>query len=130
MEGRLWWEEESQIAKLKYPFPLLRRMTASYELARDRKLVKSGGQRVSVVVSVPGFIRSEGGIYVGPWVIYRFRWHTRYRYTDIDTFLVRASRGVRFPFSPFSPPLISFLSFQIYPALLFGCFSPSFLSFR
>jgi len=41
-----------------------------------------------VALSVAGFIRSEGGIYVGPSVIYRFRWHTRYRYTDIDTSLV------------------------------------------
>lgn len=65
------------------------------ESVRDRKLVKSGGQRVelSVALSVAGFIRSEDGIYVGPWVIYRFRWHTRYRYTDIDTSLVRARQN-------------------------------------
>lgn len=65
------------------------------ESVRDRKLVKSGGQRVelSVALSVAGFIRSEGGIYVGPSVIYRFRWYTRYRYTDIDTSLVRARQS-------------------------------------
>lgn len=65
------------------------------ESVRDRKLVKSGGQRVelSVALSVAGFIRSEGGIYVGPSVIYWFRWHTRYRYTDIDTSLVRARQS-------------------------------------
>lgn len=79
-------------------------------MARDRKLVKSGGQRVelSVALSVAGFIRSEGGIYVGPSVIYRFRWHTRYRYTDIDTSLVRERGGL----PPVSFPLIPFLSFE------------------
>lgn len=99
-EGRETVEEKEregrdQVAKLKHPFPLspfVRRTLARGESVRDRKLVKSGGQCVelSVALSVAGFIRSEGGIYVGPSVIYRFRWYTRYRYTDIDMSLVRA----------------------------------------
>lgn len=38
----------------------------------------------SFVFSRLGFIRSEGKIYKGAWVIYRFRWHMRYRYTRIS----------------------------------------------
>lgn len=89
---------------------------------RDRKLVKSGGQRVelSVALSVAGFIRSEGGIYVGPSVIYRFRWHTRYRYTDIDTSLVRARQS--------SPPLRSFpLFLHAYILLYYWTFLSFFI---
>lgn len=52
---------------------------------------------LSVALSTGGFIRSEGGIYVGPSVIYRFRWHTRYRYTDIDTSLVGARQSAACP---------------------------------
>lgn len=127
--------ERIQVAKLKHPFPLspfVRRTMARGESVRDRKLVKSGGQCVelSVALSVAGFIRSEGGIYVGPSVIYRFRWYTRYRYTDIDTSLVRA-RQSRLP-----PVLsLSFLLFLFtYILLYYWIFlSPSFflsLSFR
>jgi len=124
------WEGEEQVAKLKHPFPLspfVRRTMARGESVRDRKLVKSGGQRVelSVALSVAGFIRSEGRIYVGPSFIYRFRWHTRYRYTDIDTSLVRArqSRSPRFFSFLLSLPL------RIYPALLLDLSFTFFLSF-
>lgn len=93
---RIQTEGRDRVAKLKHPFPLspfVRRTMARGEFVRDRKLVKSGGQCVELSVArypFAGFIRSEGGIYVGPSVIYRFRWYTRYRYTDIDTSLVRA----------------------------------------
>lgn len=115
---------EDQVAKLKHPLPLspfVRRTKARGESVRDRKLVKSGGQRVelSVALSVAGFIRSEGGIYVGPSVIYRFRWHTRYRYTDIDTSLVRARQSRLLP-----------LPLRIYPALLLDPSLSLSLSFR
>ena len=39
---------------------------------------------LSFVFSWLGFIRSEGRIYTGLGLIYRFRWHTRYRYTRIS----------------------------------------------
>lgn len=125
-----------QVAKLKHSLPLspfVRRTMARGESVRDRKLVKSGGQCVelSVALSVAGFIRSEGGIYVGPSVIYRFRWYTRYRYTDIDTSLVRARQShlLLRSFSFFLP-----LSLFVYIPLYYWIFlSPSFslsLSFR
>lgn len=92
---------------------------------RDRKLVKSGGQRVelSVALSTGGFIRSEDGIYVGPSVIYRFRWHTRYRYTDIDTSLVGARQSAAIPF------LILFSLFLCVYSILLLDLSPPSLSF-
>lgn len=126
-------ESENQVTKLKHPFPLslfVRRTKARGESVRDRKLVKSGGQRVelSVALSVAGFIRSEGGIYVGPSVIYRFRWHTRYRYTDIDTSLVRA-RQSRPPAFFLSLSFFPLLPLCIYAALL-GPFSLSLFIFQ
>lgn len=58
---------------------------------------------LSVPVPRPGFIRSEATIYARASVIYRFRWRTRYRCTDIDTFSCLES------FASF--PLCLFLSF-------------------
>lgn len=118
-----------QVAKLKHSLPLspfVRRTMARGESVRDRKLVKSGGQCVelSVALSVAGFIRSEGGIYVGPSVIYRFRWYTRYRYTDIDTSLVRA-RQSRLPLSVLS---LSFFLFLFVYILLYYWISLSLTS--
>lgn len=95
--------------------PFVRCVIARGLAACDRKLVKSGGQRVelSVALSVAGFIRSEGEIYVGPSVIYRFRWHTRYRYTDIDTSWVRGRRSAVVP-PVFSSLPLSFTLFYLH----------------
>lgn len=46
---------------------------------------------LSVLMLGVGFIRSEATIYAAAPVIYRFRWCTRYRRTDIDTFLPRTA---------------------------------------
>ena len=69
---------------------------------------------LSVLVPRVGFIRSEATIYAGALVIYRFRWCTRYRCTDIDTFLPRTpGLGSFFLFSPLPPS--HFVPFHLSP---------------
>lgn len=62
---------------------------------RARQKISKIYVEVSLVFSRLGFIRSEGRIYMGPGVIYWFRWHTRYRYTRISIRPLLGEEGSR-----------------------------------
>lgn len=124
-----WREDSSRKERVKLQnlnilllYLLLCRMMVHSESACDRKLVKSGGQRVRRA------IRSR--IYK-EWrrdlcrVIYRFRWHIAISLHGYRYILSTSESEYRF-LSPSS--FFSFLSYSEYILLYYiGCFSPSFL---